>query len=191
MPTMSNAMPASPEMLVAAYLRAKDENRPHLMPAVFAPDATLEMVVRTGAISFPALSRGIDAITEVLVRNFGRTYENVYTVCLQRPGAAASHFECDWLVGMSEKATGLVRVGCGHYGWTFGASPRPRVERLVITIEAMQVLPAAALGPVAAWTAALPAPWCAPQVAVATAPVLDGLEPVLRYVRASRGDRPA
>jgi hypothetical protein len=188
---MTPAPSASPDTLVAAYLHAKDENRPHLMPGVFAADATLEMVVRTGTISFPPLSRGIDAITEVLVRGFGRTYENVYTFCLQRPDAAASRFECDWLVGMSEKATGLVRVGCGRYDWTFGGSPPARVDRLVITIEAMQVLPASALGAVTAWTAALPYPWCPPQVAVAAAPALDGLEPVLRHVSASGAVRAA
>ncbi len=189
--TMPTAAPVSPESLVAGYLRAKDENRPHLMPGVFATDATLEMVVRTGTISFPPLSHGIDAITEVLVRGFGRTYENVYTFCLQRPGAAASRFGCDWLVGMSEKATGLPRVGCGRYDWTFGGGPSVRVERLMITIETMQVLPAEALDPVMAWVAALPYPWCPPRVAVAAAPVVDGLEPVLRYVAASRGDAPA
>jgi hypothetical protein len=43
------------------YIRAKDENRPHLMPNVFTPDARLEMRVETGNISFPPASKRIEA----------------------------------------------------------------------------------------------------------------------------------
>jgi hypothetical protein len=50
---------------IQTYLRAKDENRPHLMKLVFAETAKLEMTVETGAISFPPLTSGVDAITQV------------------------------------------------------------------------------------------------------------------------------
>jgi len=35
--------------LISTYLRAKDENRPHLMNCAFAESATLEVVAKPGA----------------------------------------------------------------------------------------------------------------------------------------------
>ena len=101
--------------LIATYIRAKDSNRPHLMSAAFAPDASLEMVVNAGTISFPPHAAGLDAITDVLVSRFGQTFENVYTFCLcSPPYSHPSTFSCAWLVGMSPKEGGAVRVGCGR-----------------------------------------------------------------------------
>jgi len=42
---------------------------------------------------------------------------------------------------MSARQSGAVRVGCGHYGWHFGADADGRVKKLVIDIEVMCVLP--------------------------------------------------
>jgi hypothetical protein len=69
---------------IQAYIRAKDENRPHLMPSAFASDASLATRVETENISFPPASKGIEEITQVLVRDFGLAYENIYTFCLDR-----------------------------------------------------------------------------------------------------------
>ncbi|NTV56490.1 MAG: hypothetical protein HGA74_04315, partial [Deltaproteobacteria bacterium] len=54
----------SPAESIFAYLRAKDQNRPHLMRWAFTDTATLNMIVKTEAISFPPLSNGIESITE-------------------------------------------------------------------------------------------------------------------------------
>ena len=173
----------SAETLIRTYLYAKDHNRPHLMPKVFAPGASLEMTVKTGAISFPATTEGLDAITDVLVRRFGQTYENVYSFCLQRPGPESrTSFSCDWLVGMSNKEDGAVRVGCGRYDWRFQPSSPFLVERLHITIEAMQVLPAENLDAVMTWLTGLPYPWCPGGIAAETMPRITGLEPVSHYI---------
>ena len=67
---------------VEIYIRAKDENRPYLMERAFAENATLEMVVNSGTISFPPISIGLESISNVLVRRFAQTYENVHTFCL-------------------------------------------------------------------------------------------------------------
>lgn len=172
-----------PEMLIHAYLRAKDQNRPHLMARAFAPDARLEMTVNTGAISFPAVTEGLADITDVLVRRFGRTYENVYTFCLQRPAPnGGKAFSCDWLVGMSSKEDGRIRVGCGRYDWRFQPEAPFLADRLHITIEAMQVLPVENLETVIAWLTGLPYPWCPGPIVAETMPCLPGLEPVMRYV---------
>ena len=172
--------------LLRDYIRAKDENRPHLIPRVFAANACLEMRVKTDSISFPAVSQGAATIADVLVRRFNQTYENIYTFYLERPPAGAATppaaFACDWLVGMSEKATGNLRVGCGRYEWVFQAEAPHRVERLAITIEAMQTLPPARLAPVLDWLLALDYPWTSAAAVREFAPPLKALEPVLAYL---------
>lgn len=174
---------------VDTYCRAKDSNRPHLLATAFADDAWLETAV-DGALLFPhSVSQGRDAIARALVRHFGRTYENVYTFCLQRPGDewSSERFSCDWLAGMSSKDSGQVRIGCGRYDWQFQHEPPHRVQGLKISIAVMKVLPPSALAPVTEWLAGLPYPWC-PAAAVATAaPDLPGLQPVLDYLRRRHG----
>jgi hypothetical protein len=161
------------------YIRAKDGNHPRLMRHAFVADATLTMKVRTNAIAFPALSTGIDAITDVLVRRFAQTYENVFTFCLaDAPSPDASAFACDWLVGMSEKNGGAVRVGYGRYDWIFDTHGECLAEQLEITIEVMQTLPPARLDAVMMWLSSLSYPFCAPALARRSMPVLDGLGPI-------------
>lgn len=130
----------SPEQLLRLYLRAKDENRPHLLVDVFASDACLEIENRSAQISFPAVTTGLEGITDVLVREFNAVYENIHSFYLDRPTPEADSFACHWLVAMTEKASGNVRVGCGSYEWTFRSSPALLVHRLRITIEQMVVL---------------------------------------------------
>ncbi len=160
----------TPSEAVHTYLLAKDGNRPHLLKRAFAASAVLEIVVNDPAIVFPPLTEGVDAIAEVVSRRFGRTYENVYTFCLADPPRADDlDFTCRWLVGMSEKDGGAVRVGCGRYDWSFQPCSF-LVERLCITIDRMHALPAPDLDPVMAWLSSLPYPWCPPRQAAATAP---------------------
>ncbi|MBK9115780.1 MAG: hypothetical protein IPM22_09075 [Betaproteobacteria bacterium] len=109
-----DVLPPSPRAAVEWYLRAKDENRPWKMERAFAPDAVLEVVAAEGTIAFPPVTRGRDGIADVLVRRFAMPYENVRTFCLAgAPPDDAPELSCDWLVGMSEKETRRVRVGCG------------------------------------------------------------------------------
>jgi hypothetical protein len=173
------------ETLIATYFQGKDENRPHLMARAFAPNAVLEMVVNTGAISFPAVATGVEAIADTLSRKFGQTYENVYTFSLQRPPAEAGlkQFSCDWMVGMTAKEGGQARVGCGRYDWQFQSEEPFLVARLKITIDEMQVLPAECASEIVEWVANLPRFWCTPQQVIDAAPRIDALEPVLAYIR--------
>lgn len=169
---------------IEAYLRAKDENRPHLARDAFEPDAALAMIVRTDNIVFPTATRGRDAIIGILVRDFSSTYENVRTVCLTAaPVGNPATFWCRWLVGMSVKADGAVRAGWGRYDWDFDARTA-RVRRLTITIDAMHVLPAESLETLASWTFALPYPWCPAELALPTLPALEPLQSLRDYVRA-------
>ena len=59
---------------------------------------------------------------------------------------------------MSAKGNGPIRVGCGRYDWYFTADQRCLTQRLVITIEIMQVLPATMIDDVMGWLAGLPYP---------------------------------
>ncbi|WP_459616048.1 hypothetical protein [Bordetella sp. 2513F-2] len=166
------------------YFHAKDENRPWFMTRAFAPDAVLRMTLRTEAIAFPPEARGVAAIAEALVRRFGQTYENVYTFYLSRPasGAVLASYTCDWLVGMTEKATGRARVGCGTYDWRFRAEPH-QAEYLEIVIEDMVTLEPGQTDAVLAWITALPYPWTDAQRVVAGAPAIEALAPVLAWIR--------
>jgi hypothetical protein len=167
---------------ISTYIQAKDTNRPQLMKQAFAGDCELEMAVRTDAISFPSSAKGLEQITQVLVTNFGDQYENVRTFCLSRPNSDyPSYFRCDWLVGMSARQGGAVRVGCGHYGWHFGSDRR--VKKLAIDIEVMCVLPAEGSKPIMQWLAALPYPWCSNVKARESIPAIDALQPIESFLR--------
>lgn len=153
------------------------------MRRAFTEAATLKMIVKTGAISFPPLSKGVDSITEVLVRRFAQSFENVFTFCLADPPKDnAESFSCSWIVGTSEKESGAVRVGCGRYDWRFQSDESFLVKELTITIEFMQILPPRNLDAIMDWLSGLPYPWCPVQMAVASAPKVEGLEVILDYV---------
>jgi hypothetical protein len=173
--------------IIATYIFAKDGNRPWLMRRAFAEDARLEMVVKTDAITFPSTATGVDAITEALVRRFSEDQENVYTLCLSSPPDGRRRtFSCDWLVGMSRRDSGEVRVGCGRYDWSFADSDQMLAGDLKITIEVMQILAPKKLWSVMAWLSDLPYPWCSAQRAAETIPRLDGLGSISDFLRQCR-----
>jgi hypothetical protein len=165
------------------YIHAKDEGRPHLMKGAFAETADLEIVVETGAISFPPVSKGVDAITQVLVRDFGQSFENIYTFCLMPPPRDDDNgFSCSWLVGFSEKNSGSVRLGCGHYDWLFQTNDRCLVERLKITVKFMLVLSPECLFPLMRWLSKLPYPWCSPTEALNDVPKLAEIKSIFDFI---------
>lgn len=188
---MSSA-PASSAAVLRGYFRAKDENRPHLLARVFAEDAELVIHNASTNIAFPADTRGRDAIAEVLVRSFTLSNEDIYSFYLCDPPAEeARAFDCAWLVGMSERASGQLRVGCGTYAWSFDAKPPHLATRLVISIESMQVLPRAEFEPVFAWLESLSYPWSPPADALRGLPAIEALSPVAAFLGRSVGVAPS
>ncbi|MEN3295910.1 MAG: hypothetical protein V7642_5163 [Burkholderiales bacterium] len=171
--------------LLRLYLKAKDENRPHFMADAFDGEAEVDMVLHTGAISFPSRMQGLDAITNALVRDFGRTYENIYTFYLDKPDNTLTRnaFSCAWMVVMSEKVTGKVWAGCGRYDWEFQRRDRWLVRRLRITIAAMQTLPADKLPALLGWIHGVAYPWTNKELVLAHMPDEPGLAPLRDYVR--------
>ena len=172
----------SPEQILRLYFRAKDENRPFLLANVFSENATLEICNRSDQISFPPVTSGLAQIGDVLVRRFNQAYENIYSFYLDRPVSNADQFTCDWLVGMTEKETKNVRVGCGRYDWKFDRdSALLLATHLAITIDSMVVLAPSATRDVMRWLVKLSYPWSsAPEVTSALP--LDELAPVARYL---------
>ena len=162
------------EKLIHTYIRAKDENRPHLLACTFSPDAVLEMTVNATTIDFPPVTKGLVAITGIL-RDFSRTYENIYTFCLAHPWLVAiedPHYSFDWMVGMSEKNSGNVYVGCGRYDW-YRCKSSGLIDQFKITIEEMPVL---------GWLTGIPYPWCTANEITKTAPDIELLKPVIKYI---------
>ena len=177
---MNRSMAINATDAISTYIT----NRPQLMKQAFAGDCELEMAVRTDAISFPSSAKGLEQITQVLVTNFGDQYENGRTFCLSRPNSDyPPYFRCDWLVGMSARQGGAVRVGCGHYGWHFGSDDDRRVKKLAIDIEVMCVLPAEGSKPIMQWLAVLPYPWCSNVKARESIPAIDALQPIESFLR--------
>lgn len=154
---------------IETYIDAKDGNRPHLMKNAFSDDAELVMELRTSEIFFPNNVKGVAGISNVLVSEFARQYENVYTFCIGTPPENELSFNCHWLVCMTEKGTGAARVGFGQYQWDFDGA-RGKISRLRITIEEMNTLPAEWSSPILAWAHTLPYPWCPSDVPARSAP---------------------
>lgn len=172
---------------IARYIRAKDGNRPHLLNEVFSNTAILRMDVRSGTISFPGESNGRDAIAEVLVRQFNRTYENVYMICVgPEPRIETDFYRCGWMVVMSEKEDQSLRVGCGHYFWQFDDSGK--VRSLVITIEVMESASSEFLSPAIAWVSNLSYPWCELTTFSDALPDVAEVEYVVQRLREGEGE---
>ncbi len=161
--------------LISQYITAKDNNKPHLMKCVFSAQARLEMIIKTDNISFPAQVTGVDKITQTLVREFNSTYENIYTLCLTDTlHQNQDHVNCRWVVCMTEKTSGSLRVGYGDYRWSFEKTAPCLANHLLITIENMIVLPCE-LQPelqteILAYFGSLPYPWVLSSELQATMP---------------------
>ena len=173
----------TPEAVLRGYFRAKDENRPQLLEDVFASNAVLVIHNRSTNIAFPAVTQGRAAIAEVLVRSFVLSNENVYSFYLGCPPPGVREFTCPWLVGMSERSSGHLRIGCGTYEWAFEPHAPHMASRLVITIEAMQVLPITESAEVFAWLRALNYPWSSAERALESIPRCELLSPIAQFLR--------
>ncbi len=178
---------------IQSYIRAKDDNKPHLMKVAFTDSATLEMKVKTDNISFPAETIGLDAMSNVLVRNFSQTFENVYTFCLSDSFVSQGNvLSCDWLVCMSERDGGKVRVGAGKYDWHFQDEENRTANingivstlatKLVITIEQMLILSPDHSDQIMEWAGKLPYPFSDSEQMIEYIPDLESLDMITEFL---------
>ncbi len=164
------------------YIAAKDNNKPHLLSQVFTQQATLVMQVNTDNIAFPADVSGRAAISDVLVTQFNQTYENVYTFCLsdsiERKGSLLT---CKWLVAMTEKDGGKLKVGCGQYDWAFQSDDGSTVKKLTITIEHMSAMDFQNTTHFLNGLSELPYPWCFSSSVRIEMPVIPALNAIRTF----------
>jgi len=169
--------------LIQRYVRAKDENRAHLIATAFHDTAQVHMEVLTPGISFPPLLDGSAEIAQTLVQRFGCTYGNIYTFCLNFDRAATAEtpdtLVCGWLVAMTAKTDGIARLGWGSYRWKFSRThpgEHWKVERLTIQIAQMKSLSRPAGHALIEWAGTHTYPFSSNAQVLATLPgtVLDG-----------------
>ena len=167
---------------IQLYIQAKDSNRPFLLNGAFAEGITLKIDVPTEAISFPSSLFGRDAIADTLVRQFNQEYENIYTICIgNKPDIEGVDFSCYWLVVMTEKQSGTLRVGCGEYEWNFNATSNT-VQSLSIAIDTMETAPSASVTDAMAWVSDLPYPWAELSVVAREAPDVSAITRVMQHL---------
>lgn len=155
---------------IEAYIYGKDGNRPHLLEDAFSRNAELSIKVNSTNISFPEEVTGSEEISKILVTEFSQRFENVYTWCIGHPPKdAGTKFECKWLVCMTEKHSGALRMGFGTYRWQLCASAG-KVEKLAITIEQMHVLERKFSSSILSWAQRVPYPWCSVDLVISTIP---------------------
>ena len=170
--------------LVLKYICAKDKNRPHLMSEVFTSNASLEMKLQTQNISFPSQTTGLENITEVLVSTFSESYEKVHTFCIS--DTIKNHEQMltsDWIVCMSEKSSGDVRIGYGVYDWIFTKDENTKVKHLTIKIEEMFTLEKEYSSIFFDWVGELSYPLCNLETVFKNSPKIEALKSIENYFR--------
>ena len=164
------------QRIINNYILAKDKNKPHLMKKCFCESAYLEMKVNTENISFPEKTSGLEAITDILVKNFHKNYQQISTFCISNSSKYEMDiFQCKWFVVMVEKESKNIKVGSGNYYWHFNLDNLLQVNALKIEIDDMVVLPSDLSRQLFTWTNSLSYPWCDSSSALKNMPNLDEL----------------
>lgn len=162
--------------IINNYVIAKDKNKPNLMEKCFTKSAFLEMEVNTDNISFPEKTYGLEAITNLLVKNFHQKFENISTFCITDSSKNEMDiFQCKWFVVMVEKESQNIKVGSGKYYWHFNLEDNLLVDSLKITIDEMVILTNNFSSQLLNWSSELPYPWCESSQALNNMPNLDDL----------------
>ena len=174
------------QQLISYYLRAKDNNKPFFIKKMLDKNAVLTMHVKTDAIDFPPKTTGIEAFTQLLVNDFNKHYENVFTFCITDSITETDNtLSCLWLVAMTEQATGQHKVGYGKYDWHFitnndSAIDKEYVSQLDITIEHMDIIDRSEDATIFNWLNTLPYPWIHRTELQANIPAINGLQKLHR-----------
>ena len=157
---------STPRSLLERYVEAKDQVRPHRMPAIYAASAVLTFSIAIDTISFPHRVVGLDGITKTLVVDFATKFSQCKTfyICDFAPGQEDRIAIVPWLVLMRESASSHLRIGKGYYKWTFEkhGDGDTQVAAMHIHIERMDVIEDRDGKILHALQSALPYPWLPP-----------------------------
>ena len=174
------------QLLLERYVEAKDLTRPQLMREIYAADAVLTFSIATDSISFPDKVAGIDGITRTLIVDFGAKYNRckTYYVCDSLLEHTDRITTVPWLVLMHEPARARLRIGKGHYEWTFGPEAREsmQVTAMHIHVERMDPVDDADGLLLRATQAVLPYPWLPPSVMRSRLATLSQSDPALAFL---------
>ncbi|WP_072682660.1 hypothetical protein [Arcobacter sp. LA11] len=163
---------------ISKYIYAKDNNKPHLMKNIFTSSAKLDMKLKTENISFPSETLGLTSISKVLINDFNKTYENIYTICLTDSLVQDNKsVKCNWFVIMTEKENNMIRFGYGSYYWSFNSKDNDLVDYLNITIENMIILEKEFYFEIFDWFTKIPYPWADTKIVANTVPDIDLFKP--------------
>lgn len=111
-------MTISIENILELYIKGKDEDKYHLLEDIYSKSAEVEFEINSDNISFPSTINGNIEIAKVLSKDFNQNYTKVKTYYLVKPQPnQLKVYKQNWLVVMKDIATGLTRVGTGHYDW--------------------------------------------------------------------------
>ena len=179
---------STPQHLLERYVEAKDLVRPHLMQEIYAPDAVLTFSIATDSITFPARVAGIAGMTQTLVVDFGARFSRckTYYVCDSPPQEGGKIATVPWLVLMREPARACLRVGQGHYEWTFEQRGHGVVQVVAmhIHIGRMDAIDDPDGHLLNAAQSALPYPWLPPTVMLSEFETLAEADPALAFLKA-------
>lgn len=147
--------------LITNYIRAKDENRPWYLTKVFSSDALLDMQVDSDLINFPSHVTGREAIADTLVKKFAQNYGNVFTYVFDDTVVTEDKkLSCMWLVVMTDKVDGSLRVGYGKYIWHFQHNVVDLfASKLCIELISMNQFPQSMIDQIYRCIDELPYPW--------------------------------
>lgn len=168
--------------LIHTYLRAKDESRPILFRQVFLKEGRFQTRFSIDTdFNQGGMRHGLDTITQTF-QQLGAGFENIFTTC---PIESAFYndvgqLESSWVVGMTGRNEGQVRLAAGSYLWTFD-SDSGLVKELDVLMEHMLVLPAHHAESILSWLSPLPQPWCRSVELLERMPHLSELQPVRDY----------
>jgi len=169
------------DRVLRAYLHAKDCGVPARFADAFTPDATFTSRFEfETSFSDEEPRVGLAAIAET----FGlltKHCDNITTLCtLDSVVTDGDTLRNKWIVAMTNRDSGCIRVAWGDYVWTMDPEAE-RARSLIVNMRHM-----AEMGPehaevVLVWLRALPAPWCDGQALVVDMPALLGLVNLREY----------
>ena len=179
--TLIKAINKQYEDLLVKYICAKDKNKPSLMKEVFTDSSSLQMNLKTQNISFPAKTIGLKNITDVLVDNFNKNYENIFTFCLKDTMKYQDNgLTCDWVVCMKDKINAEIRIGYGEYNCCFTSDSCTKVKLLCIKIEEMFVLKNQTIRPILNWLDDVSYPLCESEELFENAPNIEMINQIIK-----------
>ncbi|NIB43639.1 hypothetical protein HBA55_28785 [Pseudomaricurvus alkylphenolicus] len=175
--------------IVRTYIRAKDDNKPHLARQIFSASSFVRVSWDRSLLPYPSELIGADDITTLLCQEFNQRFENIYTFCLSHPpdNTGSNIFHCPWLTTMTARKGAEVYVGCGTYEWLFTYNESAKVNQLAISTDHMIRLKPRHQNEVLDWLGQAQYPWGNVGELLGTMPRLESLIAIQDWLHGQMG----